>query len=145
MQRLLLSVVLIALRAALLGQAVPHDAESTVRQALAYANGGYTSTTEKELARLGDASAVAITKVVAGKPLGEQDVEHMLLIITLSYSGPRVIEASADRNPRTTLLLLNYFDLAISDPKLKAKVATTRAYVKGQYAKWLKEGDTARP
>jgi len=44
--------------------------------------------------------------------LDGRDIESMILVITLSYEDPRIVRAASDRQPRTTLLLLRYFELA---------------------------------
>jgi hypothetical protein len=137
---LLLSTLFLVLPAALLCQAEPRDAEGAVRQALAHASEGYTSTDVKELGWLGDASAVALTKIISGRTLEARDIESMLLIVTLSYGAPGIVKADSDREPRTTLFLLHYLDLATSDAGVREKVATTQTYVRDQYAKSVKEG-----
>jgi hypothetical protein len=137
---LLLTAVCLGLSALLLGQMEPLDAEQAVRQAFAHANEGFTSTDVKELGWLGDASAVALTKVVGGRVLDGRDIESMLLVITLSYEDPRIIRADSDREPRTTLLLLRYLGLATSDTKLKAKIVETKRYVTDQYASFGRGG-----
>jgi hypothetical protein len=139
---LLLSAICIALPAALLCQAEPLDAESAVRQALAHANEGFTSTDAKELGWLGDASAVALTKITGGRLLEERDIEPMLLIVTLSYSAPRIVKVDSDREPRTTLFLLRSLDLSTTDPRLREKISTARMYVRDQYEKLIKAPDT---
>jgi len=123
----------------------PVDSESTVRQALAHANEGYTSTDAKELGWIGDGSAVALAKIIGGRALEKRDLEAMLQIVTLSYSDPRIVKVDSDREPRATLFLLNYLDLATNDAKLKERIGSTRAYVRDQYARSLKEGHETRP
>ena len=141
MRVLLLSIVLITLSGTLVGQAEPLDAEGAVRQVLTHAGQGtYTSTDEKELGWLGDASAVALTKISAGKELDAGDIGSILLIITLSYEDPRLVKADSDREPRTTLLLLRYANLATDDARLKSKIASTENYVRRQYAASIREG-----
>jgi hypothetical protein len=138
---LLFFAVSLALPSALLCQAEPLDAEGAVRQALAHANERFTSTDVKDLGWLGDASAVALTKIIGGKALEERDVEPVLLVLTLSYSAPRIVKIDSDREPRATLFLLNCLDLATNDPKLKGKISSAKAYVKDQYARSGKQGD----
>jgi len=146
MQRLLLVIVLIVLQVAVVGQTQEPDAESIVRQALSQASRGtYTSTAQKELGRLGDASAVALTRIVGEKALDKSDIEPILLILTLSYAEPRVVKVDSDRQPRATLLLLRYLDLATSDVKLREKIASTQAYVRDKYASSLKQRDASAP
>jgi hypothetical protein len=131
----LFSVAFVMLSVQLFGQTGQSNAEAAVRQALGnLSDGTYTSTEQKELGWLGDASAVALTKILGGKILEEHDVESALQVITLSYEDPRVVSIEADREPRTTLLLLRYLDLAASNAGAKKKIASTRAFVLRQYA-----------
>jgi len=85
---LLFFTVFLILPSALLCQAEPLDAEGSVRQTLAHAKEGDSSSDVKELGWLGDASAVALTKIIGGRALEERDIEPVLLILTLSYSAP---------------------------------------------------------
>jgi hypothetical protein len=132
---LLLTAVCLVLSTLLLCQAGPLDAEGAVRQALAHASEGFTSTDVKELGWLGDASAVALTKVVGGRALEERDIEPLLLVITLSYNAPGIVKIDSDREPRTTLFILQSLELSTSNPRLKEKIKTTRGYVRDQYAR----------
>jgi hypothetical protein len=137
---LLFSTLFLVLPAALLCQAGPRDAEGDVRQALAHASEGYTSTDVKELGWLGDASAVALTKIIGGRTPDARDIESMMLIVTLSYGAPGIVKIDSDREPRTTLFLLHYLDLATSDARVRERIASTQTYVRDQYAKSMKEG-----
>jgi hypothetical protein len=140
MRILLLSFILVVQSGVLFGQSDPIDAEGAVRQALKNTSqGGYTSTDQKELGWLGDASAIALTKIVGGKVLDGRDIESMILVITLSYEDPRIVRAASDRQPRTTLLLLRYFELATGDARLKAKIVDTERYVADRYANFTRD------
>jgi hypothetical protein len=138
MRILLLSFILVVQSGVLFGQSDPIDAEGAVRQALKNTSqGGYTSTDQKELEWLGDASAVALTKIVGGKVVDGRDIESMILVINLSYEDPRIVRAASD--PRTTLLLLRYFELATGDARLRAKIVDTERYVADRYANFARE------
>ncbi len=140
MRTLLLSIVLVVLPAALPGQTGPLEPEATVQQALENTmEGGYNSLDVRRLGWLGDASAVALTKIIGGKTPDDRETRGMLLVIFLLYSGPRVVTNASDRQPRTTLFLLRYLDLATKDAKVREKIASTRAYVIDQYSKSLRE------
>jgi|GEM_PF-1683212 len=104
-----------------------NDQVQTVRAALAEVSKGlYTSWTEKELARLGDASSVSLTKLFAGKELTPSDVDHALVIIGLSFASPELIQDSSDRQPRTTMFLLKSFEALPLDTTMKQRIAKTR-------------------
>ena len=112
--------------------------EETVQIALKQAEqGGYTGVTEKRLGRLGDASAVALTKLLADKPIADAGIPPILLVVKLSYSFPEGVEDAAERQPRTTLYLLRSLSQATKDPKLVSSIDETAAYVKSQYAAYL--------
>jgi hypothetical protein len=146
MRSLLFSICFLVFSISLLGQAEPLGAESTVRQALeSIAQGTYKSTDQKELGWLGDASAVALTKIIGGRALDGADIRSILMVVTMSYAAPSVVAAQSDREPRTTLFLLRSLDLSTADPALKRQIAATRVYVTDQYARYLKEPKTAIP
>ena len=144
MKTVLISIALLVPLTRIHAQTASLNAEITVQQAFrSFRQEIYKSTDQKELGWLGDASAVALTKIIGGKALDEADIRSILLIITLSYSAPRVVAAEADRQPRTTLFLLRCLDSSTTDTKLKQGVATTRAYVEDQYSRFLKESPNA--
>ena|ERR1700733_7470413 len=139
MKRLAICIVLLFVPTLLLGQTGKLDTEGAVRQAWAHARNGYTSTVQKELGRLGDASAIALMKIIGGRPLEETDVDPILLIVALSYSDPRIVETESDRQPRATLFLLSYLVQVATDAKLKEKIGGTQEYVRDQYAKSVRQ------
>lgn len=85
--------------------------------------------TEGPLNRSGDAAAVAITRVVAGKDLAPDDVNRILIVIQKAFAAPRIVENTFDREPRTTLFVLKYLDSLPLSPELKGRIAQTRDYV----------------
>jgi hypothetical protein len=107
------------------------NAEHSVRNMLAHP-GGYTGSDVKSLSRLGDASAVALTKVLGGNGVTPKQINQVLLIVTLSFEAPKGIEIPADRQPRTTLFLLKYLECSTADPGLRAKIAETRALLQSK-------------
>jgi hypothetical protein len=89
----------------------------------------YTSSDATELNKLGDASAVALTKLLGGKELTSDEITQVVLIIRLSFNAPRMIEADSDVRPRTTLFVLKYLDNLPVSSALKQKIAEARAEV----------------
>ena len=82
------------------------DAERVVSIVLSRASEQmYTSWDAKELNKLGDASAVALTKLLGNRELAPAEINQVLLIIRLSFNAPRMIEADSDVQPRTTLFV----------------------------------------
>lgn len=118
------------------------NAEETVRTALTKDEHGmyraYDSMFVKWLPRFGDASAVALTKLLADKPIADADIQAILVVVRDSYDSPQNVEDSTERQPRTTLYLLRSLSQATRDPKVVASIDGTTAYVKEQYAAYLK-------
>jgi hypothetical protein len=77
------------------------DAEETVQTAMTKDEQGmyraYNSVFVKWLPRFGDASAVALTKILADKPIADADIPAILIVLIDSYDSPVSIEAAADR------------------------------------------------
>jgi len=122
MRALLICTTLLILPLVFFGQSEQPDNETTIRHVMAQAyQQTYTSTGQKQLRRLGDATAVALTKVIGGRVLDHHDVAPVLLMLDLSFSDLRFVEAAPDREPRTTLVLLNYLDLVTNDATLERR------------------------
>src|ERR1019366_2688596 len=87
------------------------NAEETVQTAMTKDEHGmyraYNGVFVKWLPRFGDASAVALTKLLAEKPIADADIPAILIVLLDSYESPISIENAADRKPRTTLFVLN--------------------------------------
>lgn len=134
MRLIFIVAILAALPLRLIGQ-TRSDVENTVRLALEKAKQGtYSGTTEKQLEILGDESAVALTKILAGNSITRPEIPPIILIITLSYSDPRLVENPDEQEPRTTMFLLNHLNLVTTDARLRQKIADCRAFVTNQYA-----------
>ena len=70
----------------------------------------YSGVMRKQLIRMGDAAAVAITRVLAGKRPQSDTVNRVLLIIEFSFDSPEAIVDEADQNPKTALFVLASLD-----------------------------------
>ena len=106
------------------------DAERVVSIVLSRASEQmYTSWDAKELNKLGDASAVALTKLLGNRELAPAEINQVLLIIRLSFNAPRMIEADSDVQPRTTLFVLKYLSDLPVPPALKQKMAEARVEI----------------
>jgi hypothetical protein len=118
------------------------DVEKTVQHAMTKGEDGmyraYDGFFVKWLPHFGDASAVALTKILADKPIGDADIPAILMVVRDSYDAPVSIEDAADRNPRTTIYLLRSLSQDTKDPKNLTLIEQTTAYVKSQYAAYLK-------
>ena len=89
---------------------------------------------QKVLFHLGDASAVLVTKVLADRDLTSKTIDGVLMVISDSFADPSLVEAAADREPRTALLVLRYLDLSTNDAESKKHVGETRKYILDRYA-----------
>ncbi len=78
---------------------------------------------------MGDAAAVVVTKHLAGRKLSEAEIDGALVVLTGAFADPTFVKDEADRQRRTTLLLLRYFDLSTDDAKLKARIAEAKKYI----------------
>jgi hypothetical protein len=108
--RTLISVFLIGLSVALC-QTTPQvpNAEHVVRRMLTrLPNGGfmYSSWDEKELKKLGDASAVEVAKLIEGKDVSADEIRQILLIVQASFEAPGQIKVESDRQPIAASLLV---------------------------------------
>lgn len=115
------------------------NAEETVQQSLNMAvQGMFSGAEEKHLGRLGDATAVQLTKLLADKPLRDADIPPIILVTRLSYNFPEGIQDADNRKPRATLYLLRSLSYAAKDPKILGSIEEVTEYVKSQYAAYLR-------
>lgn len=89
---------------------------------------------QKIIGRMGDAAAVTLTKVLAGKKLTSQDIDLSLTILGASFADLGSVDDASDRNPRTALFVLQRFDATAVDPQLKARIAEMRSRLLEKYA-----------
>jgi hypothetical protein len=84
----------------------------------------------KQLQRFGDASSIAIIKILGHEQLTIPEVASRVLpIIHTSFSSPEEISLEADRHPRVTLLLLAFMIHQIPDPEIQKNIQQTREFV----------------
>ena len=93
------------------------------------------------LAHLGDDGAVLATKVLADGKLTPKTIGGALIIVETSFAEPKLVEVTADREPRTSLLLLKYLEFSTSDAESRKNIADTRKYVQDRYATFLKASE----
>jgi hypothetical protein len=121
----------LALSGAAYGQGV-NNAEQRVRQVI---NTGMIEGWDQKLfVHLGDAGAVLATKVLADRVLTAKTIGSALAVVEDSFGDPKLVEVTADREPRTSLLLLRYLELSTSDAESRKNIADTRKYVQDRYA-----------
>lgn len=104
-------------------------------------SGTFEGGMQKQISKMGDAAAVVITKVFAGRDLTKLEIDMALVILTSSFAGPGSVKIEADRQPRTAFLLLRYLDCSTNDPALKKDIAHTKQYISEQYRKSLTSSD----
>jgi hypothetical protein len=109
---------------------VPDQPEISVAALLKQLSSRYfTGFAEKRVNRLGDAAAVALTRIVAdGKP-SPRDIENMLVVLREAFGRPSIVVIESDRQPRTALFVLQYFDSLTVDAELKKKITDAKRYV----------------
>jgi hypothetical protein len=66
----------------------------------------YGGIMRKQLMPMGDAAAVAITKVLADERTSADTVDRIFLIIEFSFDSPEAIVSQADQKPKTALFVL---------------------------------------
>ncbi len=130
MRIFLFCVLTISLNSATAQTSSETSAERVVQVMLSRAaDGTYTSWDATELNKLGDASAVGLTKIIAGKNLNVNEINQALLIITLSFNAPRMIENESDREPRTALFVLKYLENLRVPAETKKRIAATEVQI----------------
>ena len=90
---------------------------------------------QKVIGRMGDAAAVAVTKVLGERIPSPSEIESILIILNMSFADPTFVETPSDREPRTALFILQYFDSSTKDLDLKKKISETRRYIQEQFLK----------
>jgi len=93
---------------------------------------------QKVIGGMGDAGAVLLTNVLAGKDLTSGTIDNSLVVIDAVFADPSLVEPAGDRQPRTALLLLRYFDLSTNDVALKKRIVDATKYVQDRYAASLR-------
>jgi hypothetical protein len=89
-------------------------------------SGAYSGTTDKQLSRMGDAAAVDVAKIVAGRQLSSHEIDGILIVLQLSFSSPQLVSTTSDRQPRATLFVLQYLTLAATDSDVKIRIGQAR-------------------
>jgi hypothetical protein len=137
--RVTLVVILgLALSGAAYGQG-GYDPEQVVRRVVN--TGMIQGWDQKLLVHLGDAGAVLATKVLADRNLTPKTIGSALIVLENSFAEPKLVEVTADREPRTSLLLLRYLESSTSDAESRKNIADTRKYLRDRYATFLKASE----
>lgn len=99
--------------------------------------GIYEGQMEMSISRMGDAAAVAVTKVLVGKNPSALEIDMVLVVFSHSFAGIKQVENISDRQPRTALFVLRYLDTCTQDLELKKRIAYIRKYIQDEYTKSL--------
>jgi hypothetical protein len=130
--RLTLAIVLSLILSTFVSGQAGNDPEQVIRHII---NTGFIEGhDQKVIGNLGDAGAVLVTKILAGRDLTPNTIGSAVIVIEDSFADPSFVEAAADREPRTALLVLRYLDLSTSDAELKKHIGDTRRYILDRYA-----------
>ena len=132
MKRIVPFLFLVSLCCAASGQTAS-DSEREVHRLMTCAClDGHDSQT---FGRMGDATAVAITKIISGRAPESSEVDAILLILHISFADPKFVDIVSDREPRTAMFVLQYLSSTKRDPSLQARIDETKRYVQQQFAK----------
>jgi len=93
----------------------------------------------KEIGPMGDAAAVKVTKILAGRTLSKADIDNVLVVLGSAFANPTMVKDISDREPRTALLVLQYLASSTNDPDLEKRIAQRKQYVTERYAKSLQD------
>src|SRR5579864_9028929 len=93
-------------------------------------SGSFEGHDQKIIAGMGDAAAVLVTKVVAGRQLAPNEIDGVLVVLDISFAGQAKIVS--DKEPRTALFVLQFCDSATQDPELKKRIDQTRQRIRNR-------------
>ena len=110
---------------------VDSSVEGTIKRVLK--TGIITGWDTKWLTVSGDSGAIALTRILADKPLSDGDIGGALAILDSCFYDMARVANRADREPGTTLLLLRYFDSQTQSPAVQARIAETRKRIQERF------------
>jgi hypothetical protein len=91
--------------------------------------GAYDAETEKQVRLLGDAAAVAFTKEIGNRQMTWTDIENFLFLVHEAFAVPPKIQKQRDREPKTSLFVLQTLNrLPVAD-ELKRSIVDTRVFL----------------
>jgi hypothetical protein len=114
----------------------PVTPEQVIRRMIRMGN--FEGHDSKILGPMGDAAAVIVTKVVAGRKLSVMEMDSVLTVLYQSFADPSGVPAVSDRQPLTTLFVLQSMASAATDTALKGRIAEARSYIEKRYAEYAK-------
>ena len=102
------------------------------RALLQISKGAYDAENEKQLHRLGDAASVAFTKEIGNRQMSWTDIENFLLLVHEAFAAPNAIQNQRDRQPKTSLFILQTLNCLPLTDELKRSIADTRVFLERQ-------------
>jgi hypothetical protein len=114
----------------------PDSPEQVIRRMIRMGN--LESHDSKVLGPMGDAAAVIVTKVAAGRKLSVTEMDSVLTVLYQSFADPSMVPVVSDRQPLTTLFVLQSMASATKDTALKGRIAEARSYIEKRYAEYAK-------
>jgi hypothetical protein len=132
--RLLLALVVVTTVYSCLASGQTSDrSEEAIRAILdtGFIDGHYL----KEIGPMGDAAAVAVTRIMAGRTLTSADIDNVLVVLGSAFADPSMVQNVSDRQPRTALFVLQCLASSTNDLEQKKRIAQRRQYVTDQYTK----------
>ncbi len=109
------------------------DPQLIIHQALfQISKGAYGAEDEKQVRRLGDAASVAFTKEIGNRQMTWTDIENFLFLVHEAFATPTTIQNPSDRNPKTSLFVLQALNPLPLTDELKRSIADTRVFLEGR-------------
>jgi hypothetical protein len=105
---------------------IPSAPEQAIARIIDFGGEGHD---QQVIGWLGDAAAVIVTKHLSQRHLSQADIDMTLIVLIGAFADPSFVRSEADRQPRTTLLVLRYLELSTDDPKLKTRIADAKKYI----------------
>jgi hypothetical protein len=87
---------------------------------------------EKLIGSTGDAAAVIVTKILAGREPTPRQIDNTLAVLNMAFRG---VANGPDAEPRTALFVLRELDLSTNDAQLRGRIAQTKKYVQEEFSK----------
>lgn len=100
-----------------------------VKELLKQPSGFSSSFSEKQVNRLGDRISIALMKIYSQDDLKDpRNIKRYLPLITDAFRFPQLV-AAEDREPRITLVLLEFLQGQVRDKTLQAEILKTKKTV----------------
>ena len=89
----------------------------------------------KVIGGIGDAAAVAVTKILGGREPSAAQIDSVLIVLNMAFGG---VTSGPDAEPKTALFVLHQLELSTNDAQLRGRIAQTRSYVEDEFYKTKK-------